>query len=701
MSSLAEVNKKLSEQVDETKEVNTGLRQLVDLYAKQMAAEKARADDLFAQQIKEQRKQESAGRNKPSQSRGIGGSFAAGLVGDNALNMADKLLAGAFGVAGGLAASLAGQAGRGLKFGIAAVALNTLAQKLMDQAFEADLFANMDPSDKKLIKDGVSNGVNAGLAARFLGFKGPASIGIGIAAALQDPITQALTNYFDPDGDKKFTIDLPAIPEINVDLNKPEHALAAEALVFAVAAIAISLVTKSVFWGAGLIATGVTGYIGSKIFGSKIDAEVKKKLTDADIDKMINDEIDKKIKAGELRKPPADPRLDIPKGQLPASRYTGRNPFAGLTFADEFTDVPKYYTGRNPFANIMYDDFDIKGKNPYYGLRFADEFGERFFGKNTYAGLTGFANNLYDPKGRIGDPFANMNKPPVTKDNVIRFPKGYGPDNPLANMNKPVVKINNVIPFPRATNPFDQMNKYSAPAQSFKPPNIANSNVRPMNRATRAMALLKLAMQGLVPIGVVLDLYYAMTDEEKKSFGASFTTRYTQGLVEGPAGLLDLVVSGMNYIDEKTFGKSFIPQTNFQGTVRQYNIESVLRDLEYSKYANDQGGIYGYLFGGQYRRMLNYQPPEEKFTSEGRNKPSRQTTAQDLIVRKRINEIKEAYDEAVSKGQGPAGYGFYNQQVTGDTNISNSVTNVEVAPSSPTSTKRKAMSFALSSRVQF
>ena len=669
MSSLAEVNKKLSEQVDETKEVNTGVRQLVDLYAKQMAAEKARADDLFAQQIKEQRKQESAGRNKPSQSRGIGGSFAAGLVGDNALNMADKLLAGAFGVAGGLAAGLARQAGRGLKFGIAAVALNTLAQKLMDQAFETDLFANMDPSDKKLIQDGVSNGVNAGLAARFLGFKGPATIGIGIAAALQDPITQALTDYFDPDGDKKFTIDLPAIPEINVDLNKPEHALAAEAVVLAIAAIAISLVTKGVVFGAGLIATAVTGYIGSKIFGSKIEAEVKKKLTDADIDKMINDEIDRKIKAGELRKPGTDGRLDLPKGQLPASPYTGRNPFAGLGFADEFEG--KYYTGKNP-----------------------------------YAGLMGFADDLYDPKGRIGDPFANMNKPVVTKDNVIRFPKGYGPDNPFANMNKPIVKMDNVVTFPKgygAANPFDNMNMYSAPRESFKPPNIANSNIRPMNRPTRAMALLNLAMEGLVPVGMVLDVYYAMTDEEKKSFGVSFSDRYSQGLVEGTAGLLDLVGMGINYADQKTFGKSFIPQTDLQGFFREVNLKNTLKQLQASKTAYDQGGVYGYLFGGQYRRMLDYQTPEERQAEHERLNQNnyRRTTAQDLIIRKRINEIKEAYDEAVSKGQGPAGYGFYNQQVTGDTNISNSVTNVEVAPSSPTSTNRKAMSFALSSRVTF
>lgn len=680
MTSLAEVNKKLSEQVDETKEVNTGVRQLVDLYARQMAAEKARTDDLFARQIQQQRKQESAGRNKPSQSRGIGGSFAAGLVGDNALDMADKLLAGAFGVAGGLAATLARQAGRGLKFGIAAVALNTLAQKLMDQAFEADLFANMDPSDKKLIKDGVSNGVNAGLAARFLGFKGPATIGIGIAAALQDPITQALTDYFDPDGDKKFTIDLPAIPEINVDLNKPEHALAAEAVVLAVAAIAISLVTKGVVFGAGLIATAVTGYIGSKLFSSKVDAEVKKKLTDADIDKMINDEIDKKIKAGELTKPSADPRLDLPKGQLPKSPYTGRN----------------------PFANITYDDFDIKGKNPYYGMGFADEFGERFFsGKNPYTGLTGFADDLYDPKGRIGDPFADMNKPAVTKANVIKFPTGYGATDPFANMNKPVVKMNNVIPFPR-TNPFDSMNMYSAPKESFKPPNIANSNVRPINRPTRAMALLNLAMEGLVPVAMVLDLYMAMTDEEKKSFGASFSARYGQGIVEGTAGVLDLMVMGINYVDQKTFGKSYIPQTNFQGAVRAFNIETVLNELQYSKAMHDQGGVYGYLFGGQYRRMLDYQTPEERQAEHERLNQNnyRRTTAQDLIVRKQIKSIKEAYDEAVSKGQGPAGYGFYNQQVTGDTNISNSVTNVEVAPSSPTSTNRTRMSFALSSKLQ-
>lgn len=210
MANLQAVVKELQNLRAEQKDTSAILTDILKSY--EDTAKKA--ERLTGQQEEDRREKNRV--KKLRQPKSIGGAFVQGAVGANVYDM----LSGAKGAFGFLnPMNLARLAGKGLMFGAAATALTSFAQSAIDYVFD-NLDLDMDPATKESLASGTTTAINAALAAKFLGFRGRTSVGIGLGAAIGtqfgDEIANAIINATDkqiinvpnPFGDGDIPIDM-------------------------------------------------------------------------------------------------------------------------------------------------------------------------------------------------------------------------------------------------------------------------------------------------------------------------------------------------------------------------------------------------------------------------------------------------------------------------------------------------------------
>jgi hypothetical protein len=206
--------------------------------------------------------------NARAKSSGIGSSFLVGALGEGTLSAMDKLGASAFGALGGLAAGLSKQVGRGLRFGVAAVALNGLAQSAIDSMFENFTWDdNISEEDKSKFKKQTSDSINTGIGVKFLGGGIGMALAAAVGAAFGDDIANTLTSWLGtnvidaPNPLSWFGIGPDTLP---VKLNNP---LVQQALGAAGGMIVLALIRT-----AGVMAALAVGGITAAMVGGSLIA---------------------------------------------------------------------------------------------------------------------------------------------------------------------------------------------------------------------------------------------------------------------------------------------------------------------------------------------------------------------------------------------------------------------------------------------
>ena len=190
------------------------------------------AEDILARKQEERaagdREEDRREASKQKARSGQAPSFQRGLLGNTLSAGFDKVLSGMFGAAGGLLPALAMGAGRGIRFGAAALALNAFVSDAVDYVFEGFTFDNsMTDDEKNKIKKDTQDGLNAGLGAKFLGLSWRKSLGIGLGVAASDLIGDTLKERFATDESGQFVMGNPLSglgiggEEINIDLSDP------------------------------------------------------------------------------------------------------------------------------------------------------------------------------------------------------------------------------------------------------------------------------------------------------------------------------------------------------------------------------------------------------------------------------------------------------------------------------------------------
>lgn len=203
MASLADINVTLQEQNKTLGSVNSTL---LGMLAEDVAS---REKERRASGKLEEMRREAADRAKGAAKSGsttiapksVMGGLYQGLLGERLFGLASSALAGMFGGAGlGLAAA-AKNLGKGIKFGVAALALNKAAQAAIDHVWDdIDLDKlGIPEADKEKFKKDIGLGINAGLAARFFGARGRTSVLIALGTAFGDQIASYFSDKIDRD----------------------------------------------------------------------------------------------------------------------------------------------------------------------------------------------------------------------------------------------------------------------------------------------------------------------------------------------------------------------------------------------------------------------------------------------------------------------------------------------------------------------
>ena len=231
MSSLEKVNDTLIQNNKTLNEVSSTLSSMLMEDIKRRQEEERSRKDIEESENEAKRKiRGSVSTSSNKSAKTASGQFAQGLFGDKIYDLASSALSGVFGGIG--AVSLAKIAGKGLRYGAAAFALNKLAQGAIDNLFE-----NIDPNelgvkDPEKFKEDVSKGVNTGIALKFLGFSKFASLGGAIGQAFGDDMANALKTWADgnilnaPNPLKIFGIGPESFP-VNLDNPVVQEALGA------------------------------------------------------------------------------------------------------------------------------------------------------------------------------------------------------------------------------------------------------------------------------------------------------------------------------------------------------------------------------------------------------------------------------------------------------------------------------------------
>jgi len=219
-TTLNEVVLELQEQNRTLDDVKEGIKAMLteDIMARKK--EERSAGDRREAELEAKRKSTITDSRTPSFKRGLlGNSFTDGL---------DNLLSSAFGAAGGLIPALAMGAGRSLRFGAAALALNTFVDDAIEYVFDGFTFDDaLTEEEKTKIKNDVQTGINAGIGAKFLGLGWRKSLGIGLGVAASDLIGDALQERFATDESGQFVMSNPLSglgvggEDIKIDLSDP------------------------------------------------------------------------------------------------------------------------------------------------------------------------------------------------------------------------------------------------------------------------------------------------------------------------------------------------------------------------------------------------------------------------------------------------------------------------------------------------
>lgn len=196
MVALADINATLQEQNQTLDSVNKNLVAMLraDLdAAKRDARESGR---------RREREREATQKNRVATSQlGAGAAFKRGLVGDGLGGAIDKLMAGALGGLAGLIPLAMAGAGRGIKFGAAALVANAFIEDALNYAFDNfPGFEGLDNLQRKEFLDKATTGMNAAFIARFMGAKMPATIAAALGAAYAKEIGQFIGGTVDENG---------------------------------------------------------------------------------------------------------------------------------------------------------------------------------------------------------------------------------------------------------------------------------------------------------------------------------------------------------------------------------------------------------------------------------------------------------------------------------------------------------------------
>ena len=194
MSSLAIVNDTLKENNKELSNVSQTLTaMLAEDIKRRKEAERGRKDQEEKEKEAERKTRGRVAQATRRQPKTTGGDFMQGLLGDQLYGLASSALAGIFGGVGAI--SLAKVAGKGLRFGAASLALNSLAQTAIDNLFESIPPEELGITDTEKFKEDVKTGINTGIALKFFGVSTLASAGAAVGSAFGDDLANGLESW--------------------------------------------------------------------------------------------------------------------------------------------------------------------------------------------------------------------------------------------------------------------------------------------------------------------------------------------------------------------------------------------------------------------------------------------------------------------------------------------------------------------------
>ena len=206
MATLAEVNMTLQEQGMTLRETH---QTLLDMLQEDIDARKK--EERAAGDRREKEREAKNKRQGPPSVKGMGSgeAFTRGLLGDKMFGSLDNLMSMAFGAAGGLIPFAFKNVGRGLKFGAAALALNSLTESAVDFAFEQLEkigITGLTPDQKAKVAEKAETAVNAGFVAKFLGLGNKASLAVALGAAFGEEIGVWLGGVIDDQGNMRLKV---------------------------------------------------------------------------------------------------------------------------------------------------------------------------------------------------------------------------------------------------------------------------------------------------------------------------------------------------------------------------------------------------------------------------------------------------------------------------------------------------------------
>lgn len=238
MATLTEVNETLKKQVDVQKDTNTEIMSLREKIVKFLDTQKPDRLQELEDKIEADRAAKQAKLQTPSDN-----AFARGLLGDTLFESFQKFGATAFGFLGGLVPTLLKGAGRGVRFGAIALAINAFADDAFKYVFDNFTFDDaLTPEQREQLKSDTLGGINSYLALRFLGAGRGLALGGAIGSAFGDDLANIITGWLGtnvinaPNPLALFGVGPGTIP---IDLNNP---LIQDALGLAAGAIALTLV---------------------------------------------------------------------------------------------------------------------------------------------------------------------------------------------------------------------------------------------------------------------------------------------------------------------------------------------------------------------------------------------------------------------------------------------------------------------------
>jgi hypothetical protein len=196
MSSLAIINETLQQNNRELDGVSKTLSAMLEEDIKARKSEERSRKDREETASEEKKTAKARGKIVEAsrrQPKSTSGEFMQGLLGDKLFGLASSALAGVFGGIGGV--SLAKLAGRGLKYGGAALALTNLAQTAVDNLFEAIPPQDLGVTDTEKFKEDVTKGIQTGIAAKFFGVSTLASAGAAVGSAFGDDLANGLESW--------------------------------------------------------------------------------------------------------------------------------------------------------------------------------------------------------------------------------------------------------------------------------------------------------------------------------------------------------------------------------------------------------------------------------------------------------------------------------------------------------------------------